>query len=46
MTGTYQSVKGYCHLFIEPQLISFLVFYNFPHIFKIFLRIIQYDDIS
>ena len=46
MTGTYQSVKGYCNLFIEPQIISFLVFYNFPHIFKIFLRIIQYDDIS
>ena len=25
---------------------QYLVFYNFPHIFKIFLRIIQYDDIS
>ena len=46
MTGTYQYVKGCYNLFIEPQLTSFLVFYNFPHDIKIFLRIIQYDDIS
>ena len=43
MTGTCRSVKGSCSLFIEPQLASFLVLYNFPHVFKIFA---QYDDIS
>ena len=25
MTGACQSAKGYCNLFIEPQIISFLV---------------------
>ena len=43
MTGTCQSVKGSCNLFIEPQLTSFLGLYNFP---QFLLRIIQYDDIS
>ena len=33
MTSTCQSVKGSCDLFIEPQLISILVFYNLPHVF-------------
>ena len=37
MTGTCQSVKGSCNLFIEPQLASFLVLYNFPYLFKIFI---------
>ena len=46
MNGTCQSVKGSCNLFIEPQLTSFLVLYNFPHVFQILLRIIRYDDIS
>ena len=36
MTCTCQSVKGSCDLFIEPQLTSFLVLYNFLHVFKIF----------
>ena len=36
MTGTCQSVKGSCNLFIEPQLTSFLVLYNLPHVLKIF----------
>ena len=45
MTGTCQSVKGSCNLFIDFQLTSFLVLYNFPF-FKFLLRIIQYDDIS
>ena len=36
MIGTCQSVKGSCNLFIEPQLINFLVFYNFAHVFTIF----------
>ena len=36
MTGTCQSVKGSCNLFIEIQLTSYLVFYNFPHVFTIF----------
>ena len=44
MTGTYQSVKGCCNPFIEPQLTNFLVLYNFPHVLKIFY--IRYDDIS
>ena len=35
MTGTCQSVKGSCNLFIESQLTSFPVLYNF-----------QYDDIN
>ena len=43
MTGTSQSVKGCCNLFIEPQLTIFFVLYNFLHVFKIFT---QYDDIS
>ena len=52
MTGTCQSVKGSCNLFIEPQLTSFLVLYNFLHVFKIFTTflkffiIIWYDDTS
>ena len=46
MTGTCQSVKGSCNLFIEPQLTSFLVLYNFSHVLKFLLRIIWYDDIS
>ena len=46
MTGTCQSVKVFCNLSIKPQLTSFLVLYNFPHVFKFLLRIIQYDDIS
>ena len=37
MTATCQSVKRSCNLFIEPQLISFLVLYNFPHVFKTFI---------
>ena len=41
-----QSVKGCCNLFVEPQLTSFLVLYNLPHVFKFLPRIIQYDDIS
>ena len=36
MAGICQSVKGCCSLFIEPQLTSFLVLYNLPHVFKIF----------
>ena len=36
MTATCQSVKESCNLFIEPQLTSFLVFYNFPRVFQIF----------
>ena len=46
MTGTCQSVKGFCNLFIETQLTRFLVLYNLPHVFKFLLRIIRYDDIS
>ena len=46
MIVTYQSVKGSCNLFIEAQLTSFLVLYNFPHAFKFLPRIIRYDDIS
>ena len=45
MSDACQSVKGYCNLFIEPQLTSFLVFYNLSHVFKI-CTIIQYGDIS
>ena len=41
MAGTCQSVKGYCNLFIEPQLTSFLILDNLPQVFKI-----QYDDIN
>ena len=37
LTGTCQSVKGSCNLFIEPQLTTFLFLYNFPHVFKIFI---------
>ena len=36
MIVTYQSVKGSCNLFIEAQLTSFLVLYNFLHVFEIF----------
>ena len=36
MAGTCQSVKESCNLFTEPQLTSFLVFYNLPHVFQIF----------
>ena len=36
MTGTCQGVKESCNLFIESQLTSFLVLYNFAHVFKIF----------
>ena len=36
MTGTCQSVKGSCNLFIESQLTSFLVLCNFLHVFQIF----------
>ena len=36
ITATCQNVKGCCNLFIEPQLTSFLVFYNFPRVFRIF----------
>ena len=35
VTGTCQSVKGSCNLFIEPQLTGFLVLYNLPRVFKI-----------
>ena len=33
MTGTCHNVKGSCNLFIETQLINFLVLYNVPHVF-------------
>ena len=46
MIVTYQSVKGSCNLFIEAQLTSFLVLYNFHTFFKFLPRIIRYDDIS
>ena len=36
MIGTCESVKESCDPFIEPQLTSFLVFYNLPRVFKIF----------
>ena len=36
MTGTCQNVKECCNQFIEAQLTSFLVFYNFPRVFQIF----------
>ena len=36
MTGTCQNMKRCCDPFIEPQLTSFLVFYNLPRVFKIF----------
>ena len=39
MTGTCQSVKGSCNLFI-PQLNNFHTFLQFS------LRIIQYEDIG
>ena len=42
MTGTCQSVKGSCNLFIEPQLTSFLVLYNFLHVFKIFTTFLKF----
>ena len=46
MTSTYQSIKGFCNLFIEPQLTSFLVWYSFSHVFKIFTAYHLIDDIS
>ena len=46
MTGTCQSVKGSCNLFIEAQLISSLVLYNFPYVFQIFTACRSIDDIS
>ena len=36
MTDICQSLKRSCNLFIEPQLTSLLVLYNFPHVLKIF----------
>ena len=36
MAGTCKNVKGSSNLFIEPQLTSFLVLYNFPHVFFYF----------
>ena len=36
MTGTCQSVQESCNLFVGPQLTSFLVFYNLPHVSQIF----------